>query len=85
MLPDNDDQVLDAVRHRSNVFVQCVFTAFTLTFIVIGLIAHHAPAWLPLPAGEPRFIADSFLCLGSAYALTLYVWEWIYSPTGPTS
>jgi hypothetical protein len=76
----SDDPTLDEMRERSNRFVQCVFTAFTLTFVVLGLVAHHVPAWLPLPEGEPRFIADSFLCLGSAYALTLFVWEWIYRP-----
>jgi hypothetical protein len=76
----SDDAVIDEMRQRSNVFVQCVFTVFTLTFVALGLIAHHAPTWLPFPEGEPRFIADSFLCLASAYALTLYIWEWIYSP-----
>lgn len=75
-----DDEPIAVIRLRSYRFVQTVFVIFTLTFAALGLAAHHAPGVLPLSSAEPKLIADSFLFLASAYALTLFVWDWVYGP-----
>jgi hypothetical protein len=72
------DEVIGEIRLRSQKFVQFVFCGFTLFFVALALVAHHAPEALALSASEPRQIADTFLFLAAAYALCLLVWENIY-------
>ena len=76
----DDDEPVEAIRFRSYRFVQIVFVCFTLVFALLGLAAHHAPSIVPLPPADPKLMADSFLLLASAYAVTLFVWDWVYGP-----
>jgi flagellar biosynthesis protein FlhB len=75
----SDDEIIAAVRLRSQRFVQIVFCAFTVLFAALALIAHHAPEMIHLADAEPRQIADTFLVLAAAYAVCLFVWEKIYA------
>ena len=61
-------------------FVQSVFAGFSLLFAVLALLAHHAPGIFSLPLNEMPRIAAAFLFLSSAYALTIFVWEWLFEP-----
>ena len=76
---DAEDDVIDDIRLRSQRFVQIVFTAFTLVFAGLALVAHHAPDWLALTGGEPRQVADTFLVLSAAYVLCLLLWERVFA------
>jgi hypothetical protein len=75
----SQDEAIAEIRLRSQTFVQFVFCGFTLFFVTLALVAHHAPEMLALSASEPRQIADTFLFLAAAYALCLLVWEHIYA------
>lgn len=75
----SEDESISDVRLRSQRFVQLVFCGFTLLFVALALLAHHAPGTLALSGAAPRQIADTFLLLAAAYALCLFVWERIYA------
>jgi hypothetical protein len=74
----SQDEAIGEIRLRSQKFVQLVFGGFTLFFVTLALVAHHAPDVLALSASEPKQIADTFLFLAAAYALCLLAWEHIY-------
>jgi hypothetical protein len=74
-----EEESISDARLRSQRFVQLVFCGFTLLFVALALLAHHAPETLALSGAAPRQIADTFLLLAAAYALCLFVWERIYT------
>lgn len=75
----SEDEIIAAVRLRSQRFVQVVFCTFTVLFAGLALVAHHSPEVINLADAEPRQIADTFLVLAAAYAVCLFVWEKIYA------
>lgn len=79
---DNDQREIIAVRAHSLRFIETVFGLFSLTFLATALVAHHAPDTFALDPSEPNAIASGCLFLGLAYAVTMYVWEWLYARDG---
>lgn len=76
----NDDaEIIAHVRERSRRFVQSVFGGFSLLFAVLALAAHGAPNVFSMPADEMPRIATAFLFLSSAYTLTIFVWDWLFT------
>lgn len=79
---DLEDRTLAEVRHRARRNVLCTFSGIALAALAAALVAHHAPGALMLPPGESEGIAKGFLFMGTAYALTLYVWDWMFGTPG---
>lgn len=80
----DDAHIIAELRERSRRFVQTVFAAFALLFASLALAARSAPELFSLPASDMPRIATAFLFLASAYALTLFIWDWLFhSPTKP--
>lgn len=76
---NEDADIVAEVRERSRRFVQSVFGGFALLFAVLALAAHNAPSIFTLPASEMPRIATAFLFLSSAYTLTIFVWDWLFT------
>lgn len=77
---DDDAMIVAEIRRQSRRFVQSVFAGFSLLFAALALLAHHAPDVFSLPIDEMPRIAAAFLFLSSAYALTIFVWDWLFEP-----
>lgn len=75
---DYENQTLAEVRDRARRNVHWTFALIALAALAAALAAHHAPDALMLPPEESDGIAKGFLFLGTAYVLTLYVWDWLF-------
>ena len=77
---DEEREILRETRARSYRLMQIAFSFLSLAAIAAGLAVHCFAPELGLTEEQPTAIANSFLFMGAAYMLTLFVWDSFMKP-----
>jgi hypothetical protein len=75
---DDELEILAALRERSRRAVLCIFSLLSLLALAAGVAVHSFPASLGLAHENPEAIAHCFLFMGTSYALTMILWDWLF-------
>lgn len=67
-----------ALRARARRSVQCIFASLALGALAFAVYVHLSPGFAGLTAFESASLASAFLFLGTANALTMWVWDYLF-------
>lgn len=77
-MPKIDDKVMRALRVRARRSVQTIFATLAIFTLSMALYIHHTPGFADLGHTDANALANAFLFLGTANALTMWVWDWLF-------
>lgn len=73
-----EDEAMMAIRARVRRSIQSVFAVLATVSLIIATYLHHSPGLAGVSAVEARALADGFLFLGAANAVTMWIWDWLF-------
>ncbi|MCH9765673.1 MAG: hypothetical protein K0U34_06745 [Alphaproteobacteria bacterium] len=74
----SDEKVLMALRAKARRSIQCVFAALALGSLGFAVFAHHSAGFAELDQAARHDLANAFLFLGTANALTMWAWDLLF-------
>ncbi len=78
VMSKTDEKVMMALRARARRSVQSVFAAIALGSLVFAVYVHLSPGFAGLNREEASALAQAFLFLGTANALTMWAWDYLF-------
>ena len=78
---DGDERdIIVALREQSRRKMQMIFTALSLGALAAGIAVHLFGGALAFFQDQPEPIANCFLFMGVAYAMTVFLWDRLLAP-----
>ena len=83
---DGDErEIIAALREQSQRKMQMIFTALALAALAAGIAVHLFGGELAFFQDQPEPIANCFLFMGVAYAMTVFLWDRLLASQSPES
>jgi len=73
-----DEDVMMELRARARRTVQTIFAALAVGSLGFAMYFHMTPGVVDLSPAETKSLANAFLFLGTANALTMWVWDFLF-------
>lgn len=77
-MAQSDDRVLMAIRARVRRKIHTIFAALAFATLALAVVTHITPGFAGLGLETQGAVADAFLFLGVANALTMHVWDYLF-------
>lgn len=73
-----DEKVMMALRARARRSVQSLFACLAFGALAFAVYVHFIPDFAGLTPVESASLSNAFLFLGTANALTMWVWDYLF-------
>ena len=73
-----DEEMMMALRARARRTVQCIFASLAFGSLGVAAYFNLSPNLVGLTSAETNSLANAFLFLGTANALTMWVWDFLF-------